>query len=191
MSHTDKDRPYWVRICDPHENRDFDHSHYFSRYWGFGKPVYKQVAAKDENGNKLYETRTNSYYVYLAPGETKYGVTNPYPVTAPFLVTRDWTYPVKVQKLVGFVPDHCVVYENPNHSDYRDPTVHTCSHDLLLTKRNRPEKVYRRFYHKSARNRERADLIVARKMFNGGDNVDGYDTEGLNARRTFHKDWWD
>ena len=72
MSHTDKDRPYWVKLNDNGDTTDHDHLR-------LGQKTYRNVPVKDEHGNLIYEvayvertakdiltqydlTQTSSYY---------------------------------------------------------------------------------------------------------------------------------
>jgi hypothetical protein len=48
MSHTDKDKPYWVRLNQEAKYTDHDHRH-------LGKTYYRRVYLHDENGDRIWE----------------------------------------------------------------------------------------------------------------------------------------
>lgn len=189
MSRTDKDRPYWVRIADPEEDRRISHT----RHWHLGTPIYISLKVRDEDGYPIYDEET---YKYSAPiyGMNVWGYLS---IIRYEERTKTVTKVCKERKLIGHVPDHCIVDmrntpDRRNHYTYRGKEDYTCGYQLEFHNRNRPyKKRERKHWHASKREGERTPLVNARKEYNSGENLDDYDHEALNTRTTFYEGWWD
>jgi hypothetical protein len=186
MSRTDKDRPYWVRIADPKEDRRIHHNH----YW-FGAPIRRRVHKVDENGDPIYTEGEHTYRVapYIDRDEEGNEQLRWY-------VTKRYRIPVYEYVIIGYRPLACTI-NYTNRASRRDwvhfgpyEEQYTCGYVLNDYARNRPRKNERKEYHKSAKARQVRPLRNIIKQYNAGEDVDGYDHPELNTRVRRHKGWW-
>lgn len=188
MSRTFKDRPYWVRIADPKEDRSIFHSH-----WHFGRTLRRKIRVRDENKQPVFKEEIITTFKTVYEYSSWAGCT--VPRYEEYKVIR--RTPVYKIVEIGEELDCCVVESSniPQLSErvgYRHsrPDAYTCTWSLDEYARNRPGSRERKAWHAEKRAKERQPLMKALKAYNFGEDIDGYDDENLNTRVSRHNGWW-
>lgn len=213
MSRTLKDRPHWVKVNDKSLPRIANHEHKDA-----GKPVYRWLPVKDENGNKVMETfMSYGFLGYRAYNfyERRYKT---YATWEELLAERPENY-VGLEKrfyaqygdvektrvkhesvIVGYQPTECTINDyQPRTNHYFDnDTTHLCYYDLRYYGGGYrycdhfPTKDEREEYHRSARSNEKDALRKLTKAANAGYAYEDEDfhEDVFFTRQRRHRGWW-
>lgn len=220
MSHTDKDRPYWVRLNDGTEPVEVMHDH-----TRLGQPIYRITYVRDDGGNIIYDevaiTReawrrqwgSMIPYPYVGPRITGWsyrraGETEWIDVRAPSEASgniEEWRRHVsknvpteriarRERVLIGYMPETCDA-DCEAKKGWRH--LQACWKWLpyyagIPTKRRSPNKSSR-LHQKAARTTERAALRQASLAYTPDeDDWWGDELEDAQTRLKMHEsNWWD
>jgi hypothetical protein len=199
MSRTRAHRPYWVVEND--EGAEIYHNHRF-----LGQPVYGPNRRKrGENGRflrQMVDVTVPAYRIISYTWDSDEQNLWPKKYTlaqinearkmrdageswAPIVIGQEMGY-VYERKLLGHVPDHCVIGPNTKRSNHRvSDTEVTCSPTLSQRQhattnvfgRYRRSQVFRNLDNRARRTHERGELGRNVKAFNSGGDVDDLDFE--------------
>lgn len=213
MSRTLKDRPHWVKLNDKNLPRVANHEHKDA-----GKPVYRWLPVKDENGKEVMET-------FMSYGLLGYRIYNfferrykTYPTWEELLAEvpanrisfekRFYAHYGDVEKtrvkhesvLVGYQPTECTIDEHQPHAfNWRDNDLtHLCYYDLRYYGGgyrycdHNPTNVERKDYHRKARSNENGALRKLTKAANAGYDYedDDFHEDVFFTRQRRHRGWW-
>jgi hypothetical protein len=208
MSRTRAHRPFWVVEND--EGAVIDHDHRF-----FGQPVYGPNRRKrGKNGRflrQMVDITVPAYRIinYTWDSDAQNLWPKKYTLAqinearkmrdageswAPIVVGQEMGY-VYERKLLGHVPDHCVVGLNTEGYKPRDteatcyPTLSKSQHATTnVWGRYRRSQVFRNMDNRARRTHERGELGRNVKAFNSGGDVDDLDFEANQPLDYWH---WD
>lgn len=198
MSHTDKDRPYWVKGNDDKLRRATRHNHEL-----FGKPKYRRKAILDSNGNQILEEVIKERIVLKANGNVMtwwqmWGRNNLYNANGE--LHADYRaekyvagHTVKSETVLDFIyPDYCTANLNGSKSHEWGAAELPCYNYVVENNIwQRPNQSDRAYISSVDRAKTRSILRGFEKTVNsvGWDDEDFDDSDAPNKHH--HWGWWD
>ena len=197
MSHTDKDRPYWVKNNDDKLRRKTKHNHEL-----FGTPRYRRKAILDANGNEMLEEVIRERITLKANGNIMtgwqmWGRDNLYNANGELHANyRSEKYiaghKVKFETVVDFIyPDYCTANLNGPRGHAWGTAELPCYNYVVEDNVWGPNQSDRSYISSVDRSRARAVLRNFEKTVNtvGWDDEDFDDSAAPNKHRRWG--WWD
>jgi hypothetical protein len=212
MSHTDKDRPYWVKLNDDGNSTHHDHLH-------LGREVYRHRAVRDEHNRLIIDEVDNSVSAYEWRAGCNYRLRriredmdwevrwNIDEKAKRLILAGNGDYPVipltrnvvRTEEVLSYtVADHCTEGEKlsgPGDAFWGPlpcvPEITNISWRALQTSgMSKQKRFYGRKYYSARRIEARDALIGAKNRYNSGDDLEDFNDVQL-LRQTHHSMAWD
>jgi len=203
MSHTDKDRPWWViKNETAHKYVQHDHLH-------FGEPVYRSRAVRDKDGNRLFEevpiyktahamihTFFGGYYgtpEAVQKAKRAIGAARPNEMIDTGIT---WKRPITERVLIGHIADHCTAGEKVTEQDrwgFLLPCTPAMSPEEKWWhhKDGSARHDFSQMYYRGKRRASRDILRKTANAYNSGIDPEEYEDD-INPLTDHHKHgvWW-